>query len=146
MRGITARLYVCIMEIGNTINHKDFGAGVIVAIEEKKVAIKFDNYAHIIKLSFDAYKKGTSTVVKESKSAAKKWAVREMVISEEEGLIADLEMWGSATQQRNGDTAVIIFTVSSGTGFAADVAKTCLKYGKVSQKQAAIIAKAYLSK
>ena len=139
------------MEIGNTINHSRYGAGTITAIEGENVTVQFEMFGSKT-LAASALSAGTRELSNEvvtreiSKSAAKKWAAREMVISEVDGLIADLEMWGSATQQRNGDTAAIIFTVSSGTGFAADVAKTCLKYGKVSQKQAAIIAKAYLAK
>lgn len=138
------------MEIAQTINHNRFGAGVITAIEGENVTVQFEMFGTktitASSLSAGTAQLSTEVVTREiSKSAAKKWAAREMVISELDGLIAQLEIWGSATQQRNGDTAIIIFAVSKSEGFAADVAKTCLKYGKVSPKQAAIIAKAYLS-
>lgn len=139
------------MEINQTINHNRFGAGTITAIDGENVTVQFEMFGsktvQASAIAAGTRELSTEVVTNEiSKSAAKKWAAREMVISEVDGLIADLEIWGSAKYQRNGDTAAIIFAVSMQTGFAADVAKTCLKYGKVSPKQAAIIAKAYIAK
>ena len=139
------------MEINKEINHSRFGTGIVTAIDGENVTVQFEMFGAktipAASLVAATAPLSTEVVTREiSKSGMKKWAAREMVITDEQAIAAQIESWGSSKYKMDGDAAAIIFAVSGFTGFAADVAKTCLKYGKVSPKQAAIIAKAYVNR
>ena len=151
------------MEIGNAINHSRYGNGTIATICAEFVEVQFNHGLVKLVPSFvekmlgefkpepakkDWSKANAAAKAKREKAAAD-YAAYTATRTEDQRIADELTAWG-ASMYKDGSLMTeregILHEVSMQTGFAGDVAKTCLKYGKVSQKQAAIIAKAYLSK
>jgi hypothetical protein len=151
--------------IGQPVNHNRMGAGIVTAITGENLSIEFANgevktfvtkfvmpmlgiAAPAAPAKKDWSKANAAAKAKREKAAAD-YADYKATRTEEQRIADELTSWG-ASQYKDGSLMTeregILHEVSMQTGFAADVAKTCLKYGKVSQKQAAIIAKAYLAK
>jgi hypothetical protein len=145
------------MERAQTITHSRYGLGTIIAIEGENVTVKFEMFGSKQFTTAQVEEMNKPKVAEQmvrrelSQSQLRKWNERtkEVKQSPYDEMLEDLIYWGS---QRNKQTnecaevAVKMLEVSTLGGFAADVAKTCLKFGKVSPKQAAIIAKAYINR
>ena len=141
---------------------KGHGIGVILESANGFATVQFEN-GEIKKLNkmfntfedpakaqvVNKYAKANAAAKAKREAAAADYADYKANRTEEQRIADDLTAWG-ASQYKDGslmtDREGILHEVSMLTGFAADVAKTCLKYGKVSQKQAAIIAKAYVNR
>jgi hypothetical protein len=151
------------MEIGNAINHSRYGNGTIATICAEFVEVQFNHGLVKLVPSFvekmlgefkpepakkDWSKANAAAKAKREKAAAD-YAAYTATRTEDQRIADELTAWG-ASMYKDGSLMTeregILHEVSMQTGFAGDVAKTCLKYGKVSVKQAAIIAKAYLAK
>jgi hypothetical protein len=93
--------------------------------------------------------KANAAAKAKKEKAAADYAAYTATRTEDQRIADELTAWG-ASMYKDGSLMTeregILHEVSMQTGFAGDVAKTCLKYGKVSQKQAAIIAKAYINR
>ena len=152
------------MENGQTINHNRYGLGTIVNITAQYVEVQFTGQLVKLVPSFVETLLGTPAPAAPakkdwSKQNAKVKAARDKAAADykayaatrtEEQRIADgLMEWG-ASMYKDGslmnDREGILHEVITLGGFAADVAKTCLKYGKVSAKQATIIAAAFTNR
>ena len=150
--------------IGQTINHHRFGMGTITAVNEANAEISFADAAVGVKFIMLSYVKQVLGIVEE-KPAKKDWSkynaaqkakadkaqakhVEYMNNRTEEQRVADEIMaWGNSwTKVGQNEGEGLLYEVKHLGGFAAEVATTCLKYGKVSSKQAAIMAKAYCNR
>jgi hypothetical protein len=152
--------------IGQTINHHRFGMGTITAVNEANAEISFADAAVGVKFIMLSYVKQVLGIVEE-KPAKKDWskynaaqkakvekfnaaqAEYEKTRTEEQRIADELWAWG-ASRYKDGSLMTeregLLYEVKHLGGFAAEVATTCLKYGKVSSKQAAIMAKAYCNR
>lgn len=154
------------MEIAQTINHHRYGIGTITAINPTNVEITFADTSVGVKLIMTSYVKECLGEV-EVKPAKKDWskynaaqkakadkaeaAHREYLKTrtEEQRIADELFAWGASFTKAGSlmnDREGMLYEVKQLGGFAAEVAATCLKYGKVSGKQAAIMAKAYVNR
>jgi hypothetical protein len=152
------------MENGQTLTHNRYGLGTIANITAQYVEVQFTGQLVKLVPSFVESLLGTPAAAAPAKKDwgkhnAKVKAARDKAAADykayaatrtEDQRIADgLMEWG-ASMYKDGslmnDREGILHEVSTLGGFAADVAKTCLKYGKVSQKQAAIIAAAFTNR
>jgi len=152
--------------IGQTINHNRFGMGTILSVNESNVEISFADAAVGVKFIMLSYVKQLLGIVEE-KPAKKDWSKYnaaqkakeqafyaaqteyEKTRTEEQRIADELWAWG-ASRYKDGSLMAeregLLYDVKHLGGFAAEVATTCLKYGKVSSKQAAIMAKAYCNR
>lgn len=152
------------MENGQTITHNRYGLGTIVNITAQYVEVQFTGQLVKLVPSFVQQMLGApapaATAKKDwSKHNAKVKAARDKAAAdysahvatrtEDQRIAEELLNWG-ASQYKDGslmaDREGILHEVVTFGGFAAEVANTCLKFGKVSPKQAAIIAKAYINR
>ena len=151
--------------VGQPVNHNRLGAGIVTTIIGDSMSIEFANgetknfvtkfvlpmlgiEAPAAPAKKDWSKANAAAKAKREKAAAD-YAAYTATRTEEQRIADELTAWG-ASMYKDGSLMTeregILHEVSIQAGFAADVAKTCLKYGKVSQKQAAIIAKAYINR
>jgi hypothetical protein len=152
------------METAQTINHSRYGIGTILNITAQYVEVEFSEgvkklVPEMVKQLLGAPAPAAPAKKDWSKHNAKVKAARDKAAADykayaatrtEEQRIADgLMEWG-ASMYKDGslmnDREGILHEVITLGGFAADVAKTCLKFGKVSAKQAAIIAAAFTNR
>lgn len=124
------------MEIGTTYTSNSLGTGIITAISGNKVTVKFnDGFERVVVMQ---------TKSQEAKNARK---FAEKKASEEINTFTKLidGLGGFYNNNVFSDEARNIVTIVAAkcTGFAKDVANTVIKSGRLSEKQAAIIAMAF---